>query len=216
MMNHALFAGLLQAEATPVTDDPFHNRAFTLKLRRAAQDHVIQKIQADLARSRHLKADILAATALTDTQLNLPVLSPELPIDEMLEYRRKNDAALQQARDKLGWMARRIEAEPWSAEFVHEIEHRTIPDIAKDLDDARKALDDWIASARVRLALKAAGVVVGAATVALTVITAPLTPVALAIAGLGLASGSVIPGAEWLLDWRDGRNTSKESGCTTF
>lgn len=35
MMNHALFAGLLHAGATPITDDSFHSRALALKLRRA-------------------------------------------------------------------------------------------------------------------------------------------------------------------------------------
>lgn len=29
---------------------------------------------------------------------------------------------------------------------------------------------------------------------------------------LGLASGIVIPGAEWLLDWRDGRRTIQQNG----
>jgi hypothetical protein len=38
------------------------------------------------------------------------------------------------------------------------------------------------------------------------------TPVALAIAGLGIVSGSAIPGAEWLLDWRDGKKTFHENG----
>src|SRR5437899_7850955 len=43
MMNHALFADLLHAGATPITDDPFHSRALALKLRRASQDPVVQQ-----------------------------------------------------------------------------------------------------------------------------------------------------------------------------
>ncbi len=35
---------------------------------------------------------------------------------------------------------------------------QTIPDIAKELDDARKARDAWLKSKRWRLALKAVGV----------------------------------------------------------
>ena len=38
------------------------------------------------------------------------------------------------------------------------------------------------------------------------------TEKALATAGLGLASGAAIPGAEWLLDWRDGKRTVQENG----
>ena len=212
MMNHALFAGLLHAGATPITDDPFHNRALSLKLRRASQDPVVQKAQADRARARQLKADLLAATTLTDTQLSLPVLSPGTPLEEVLEYRQQHDDALRQARDKLGWMARRIEAEPWSEEFAAELEHKTIPDIAKELDEARKARDAWLKSKRGRLALSATGIAVGAAAAVLAVFAAPLTPVALATAGLGLASGAAIPGAEWLLDWRDGKKSVQENG----
>lgn len=212
MMNHALFAGLLFAGATPVTDDPFHNQALALKLRRATQDPTVQKALANRELARQLGANFLAATALTDSQLNLPVLSPELPLAEVLEYRHEHDAALRQTRDKLGWMARSIRAEPWSEEFAAEIEHKTIPDIAKELDEARKARDAWLDGKRGRLALSATGVAVGAAAVVLSVFAAPLTPVALATAGLGLASGSVIPGVEWLLDWRDGKRSIQENG----
>ena len=52
----------------------------------------------------------------------------------------------------------------------------------------------------------------GAAAAVLSVFAAPLTPVALATAGLGLASGMAIPGVEWLFDWRDGKKTAQENG----
>jgi hypothetical protein len=210
MMNHALFAGLLHAGATPVTDDPFHSRALSLKLRRAAQDPGVQSARAE--RARQLKLDLLAVSTLGDTQLDLPVLSPELPLAEVLEYRNKHDAALARARDKLGWMARRIEAEPWSKAFATDLEHKTVPDVAQALAEARKARDGWLKSKRGRLALGAAGIAVGAATTVLAVVAAPLTPVALATAGLGLASGAAIPGVEWLLDWRDGKKSVQENG----
>ena len=57
-----------------------------------------------------------------------------------------------------------------------------------------------------------AGIGVGAASAVLAVFSAPLTPIALATAGLGLVSGTVIPGAEWLLDWRDGRSGAEANG----
>jgi hypothetical protein len=210
MMNHALFAGLLHAGATPITDDPFHNQALSLKLRRAIQDPAVD--QARTKRSRQIKGNLAAAAALTDSQFQLPVLSPELPLEEVLEYRQKHDASLREARDKLGRMARRIEAEPWSKEFANEIEHKTIPDIAEELDEVRKGRDAWLKSKRGRLVLKAAGVAVGAAATVLAVFAAPHTPVALATAGFVLASGAIIPGAEWLLDWRDGKKTVQENG----
>jgi hypothetical protein len=109
-------------------------------------------------------------------------------------------------------MARRIKAEPWSEDFAREIEHKTIPDIAEELDEARKARDAWLKSKRGRLALSATGIAVGAAAAVLSVFAAPLTPTALVTAGLELASGTAIPGVEWLLDWRDGKKTFQENG----
>jgi hypothetical protein len=210
MMNHALFAGLLYAGATPITDDPFHSRALSLKLGRAVRDPALEKARAE--RARQLKLDLLAASALMDSQLDLPVLNSALPLTEVLEYRQQHDADLRQARDKLGWLARRIEAEPWTREFADELEHKTIPDLANELNEARKARDSWLKSKRGRLALSATGIAVGAAAAVLAVIAAPLTPVALATAGLGLVSGTAIPGAEWLLDWRDGKRGVRENG----
>lgn len=213
MTNHALFAGLLHAGATPITDAPFHNQALALKLRRAAQDPTIQRVVTNRARARQLKAGQLAATALTDnTQLNLPALNPLLPLEKVLKYREEHAAALGQAWDKLAWLARRMGAEPWSDESAKEIEHKTIPDIAKGLDEARKARDAWLNSKRGRLALSAAGIAVGAAAAVLAVFTAPLMPVVLATAGLRLVSGTTIPDAERLLDWRDGKKTVQENG----
>lgn len=212
MMNHALFAGLLHSDATPITDDPFHNRVLSSKLHRMVQHPFLRDVIADRARTRHVKAATLAATALTDPQLKLPVLSPEVSLDEVLEYRNKHDAALQAARDKLGWMARRIEAEPWTEDFAKELEHQTIPDIATQLSEARKARDAWLKNRRGRLSLQAAGVAAGAATAVLAIFAEPMTPIALAAAGSSLASSAVIPGVEWLFDWRDGKKTTQENG----
>jgi hypothetical protein len=211
MMNHALFTGLLHANATPITDDPFHSQALALKLRRAVQEPTIQQVVGERARARQLKADELAATTLTDTQLSLPILSPTLPLEEVLEHRHKHAAALAQARDKLGWMARQIEAEPWSDDFAKTLEHKTIPAIARELDEARKALDAGLTE-RTKQILTGAGLAVGATSAVLAVFAAPITPIALATAGLGLASGTVIPGASWLLDWQKGKKSAQENG----
>ena len=79
MVNHALFAGLLQAGATPISDEPFHSQALALKLARALQDPAVQQAQAIHARQQ--KLDHLAATALLDAHLNLPVLDPSLSLE---------------------------------------------------------------------------------------------------------------------------------------
>lgn len=210
MVNHALFAGLLQAGATPISDDPFHSQALALKLARTLQDPAVQQAQA--IHARHQKLDRLAATALLDAQFNLPVLDPSLSLEQILEYRRQHNDDLQQARQHLAAMARRIRQEPWSADFAAELEHQTIPDLIDELNASVRIRDSWLQSNRGRLALSAAGIGVGAAAAVLAVFSAPLTPIALATAGLGLVSGTVIPGAEWLLDWRDGRSGAEANG----
>jgi hypothetical protein len=212
MMNHALFAGLLHAGATPITDDRFHNQALALKLRRASQEPAVQRATADRTRARQLKAHLLVATALTDPQLSLPVLSLDFPLQEVLEYRQKHDAALRQVRDTLGSMARRIEGQPWSDGFADELERKTIPDIADELNAVRKARDNWLKSKRAQLTLSAMGIGVGAATAVLSICAAPLTPLAVTMAALGLASGTAIPGVQWLRDWRDGKKAGQENG----
>lgn len=210
MVNHALFAGLLQAGATPISDDPFHSQALALKLARALQDPAVQQAQAIHARQQ--KLDRLAATALLDAQLNLPVLDPSLSLEEILDYRRYHNDDLQQARQHLAAMARRIREQPWTADFAAELEHQTIPDLMDELNESARIRDSWLQSNRGRLALSAAGIGFGAASAVLAVFSAPLTPIALATVGLGLVSGTVIPGAEWLLDWRDGRSGAEANG----
>lgn len=212
MMNHALFAGLLHAGATPITDDPFHSRALAHKLQRATQEPAIRQVIADRAAQRQLKAGALAAAALTDTQIQLPVLNPAIPLVEVLEYRQRHPEALAKVRDTLGLMARRIQAEPWTADFEREIETKTLPDLIEQLTQATKSRDAWLGSQQSKQWLKAAGIAVGAASAVLAVVTAPVTPIALAAAGLTLASGTAIPGAEWLLDWRDGKKGVQENG----
>jgi hypothetical protein len=212
MMNHALFTGLLYSGATPITDDPFHSQVLTHKLQRIAQEPAIRQAVAGRAEQRKLKTAALAAAALTDVQVKLPILHPAVPLAEVLEYRQKNPDALAKVRETLGLMARRIEAEPWSTDFAHEIETRTVPELIVQLADAAKARDAWLGTATTKSWLKATGIAVGAASAVLAVATAPVTPVSLAIAGLGIVNGSVIPGAKWLLDWLDGKKTIQENG----
>ena len=185
MMNHALFAGLLHAEATPITDNRFHSQALSHKLKRVASEPAIHQAISDRAAQRQFKADTLAASSLMDAQIQLPILDPALPLAEVLEYRQTHAGDLQQARENLGWMARRIRAEPWSTAFAMELEHKTIPDIAKELEAVRKARDSWLKSERGRLALKAAGLATGAAAAVLAVCAAPATPFALAANSAG-------------------------------
>lgn len=212
MMNHALFAGILHATATPITDDSFHHQALFLKLRRAVQDPAVHQIQIDRARGRQIKVDLLATALLKSSQLDLPILNPEFPLEKILEYRHEHDDALRQVREKLGRMARSIETEPWDEAFAHELEDKTLPEIADQLDDARKARDAWLEKQCRRNMLQITSVVAGATTAALTIFAAPLTPVVLATAGLSLATGVAIPGLEWLFDWHDGQKTLQENG----
>ena len=170
MMNHALFAGLLHAGATPITDDPFHSRALSHKLQRATQEPAIRQVIANRAAQRQLKVDAFAAAALTDTEIKLPILNTAIPLAEVLEYRQRNPEALARVRDTLGLMARRIQAEPWSPDFEREIETQTLPDLIEQLNQATESRDAWLDSQRTRRWLKAANIAVGAASAVLAVV----------------------------------------------
>jgi len=205
MINHALFASVQYKGAIPLTDDPFHSKVLSLKLKRASELSEVRNIIAE----RAVRQNLLAISTLTDTQLNLPALSPQIPLEHILEYRHKHADDLQQARDRLGWIARQIEQNPWSKEFETELEHKTIPAIAKELEEVRKARDTWLKSQRGRLALKAVGIGLGVAStvIGLMLGPSPLLPVAIA-----LVSSAGIPSIEAALDWRDGKKSTTSNG----
>ena len=94
--------------------------------------------------------------------------------------------------------------EPWSQEIQDEVEHNVIRDIAEELEVCRKTRDDWLKEKK-RLMIKAGGIAMGAASSTLAILAAPLTPIALTTGALTLATGTAIPGLEWLLDGKDGK-----------
>src|SRR6266700_6170803 len=57
-------------------------------MRRAMKIPAVREVYEDLVRQRQLKADLLVASALTDSQLKLPVLNPKMRLEEVLEYPR--------------------------------------------------------------------------------------------------------------------------------
>jgi hypothetical protein len=218
MMNHALFSGLLHKGATPITDDPFHNQVLLHKVKRTIreesriQEPLIQQAIANRMQKHQMTADWLAGTALADSRLNLPILDPQFfSLEDILDYRAKNNDGLQGARHNLSQMASQIKSEPWSKDFAMELKYTTIPNLVKELDEIRKAQDGWLHSSRGWVVLQAAGVAAGTAAAVLTVFTAPITPAALLIAGLSLTSGTAVPITQWFLE-RDGENALQENG----
>jgi hypothetical protein len=214
MVNHALFAGLLHTEATPLTDDPFHNRVLDLKIKRAREIPEVREVLEDRIRQRRLRANAVAWTALRDTDLQLPAMSPELPLEVILEHRGEHSSELERTREALAKLARRIREDPWSEEFAEDLEYQTIPDIEKQLEEARRARDAWIKSKRGRLALKGTGIGLGAAaaTVSLLLSPTPLLPIPIIIGLLGLTGSAMIPGLELMQDWREGQGAVTENG----
>jgi hypothetical protein len=213
MVNHALFAGLLLSQATPIADDPFHAKILARKLRRTMNNPLVRQILDDRIRERGLRSDLLAMTALPDADLDLPALGPGIPVEAVLEYRQEHADELSQVRDHLAALARRIENDPWTDGFARELDHHTIPDLRAELDGLRQRRDDWGRKRKYAM-LSAAGLAVGAGTAILTIFAAPVTPIVLAIAGLSLVSGSAIPGIAMVNSWREGRAAGHENGLS--
>ncbi|MCA1601690.1 MAG: zinc ribbon domain-containing protein [Acidobacteria bacterium] len=186
MLNHALFGSLAYTGATPLTDNSFHNQVLNRKIERARQIPEVRAILEERANGRHLKRELLAANALTDVDLG--VIPADMSLEKVLNYRQKHAAELDQARDRLGWMAREIRQSPWTTEFGDELEHSIIPKLNKELVPAKKSWTSWI---------KASGFVLGGTAAVLSFITTPLLPVAVTIGALGIATGVALPRTDY-------------------
>ena len=153
-------------------------------------------------------------TSMVDEQT--AVVSPEMPIEEILQFRHDNEEGLKNARGELVQLARKIRQDPWSEEFAEELDVDVIPRIRDIMGENKKARDSWFDTGRGKKALKLAGLMAGAAsaTISLALSATPLMPVAVVTGVLGLLGGSVIPGAELALDWKNGRHEA--TNCTIY
>lgn len=195
MLNHALVGGIIHAGAAPITDDETHSRILNHKLSQAQQEvPEIRAAVADRQAQLKLASAKLAAQALTD--LDLGVIPDDMPLDAILDYRRRYAGELQTARDKLQWMAREIKDQPWTQEFEDEVFHKVIPELNKALEPARSSWSAW---------LKPASLVLGAAATVLGIFANPVTPIAIAVAGVTVAKDGGIGGLDLYQDWQQGR-----------
>jgi hypothetical protein len=62
--------------------------------------------------------------------------------------------------------------------------------------------------------ISGAGLAAGAGAAVLSVLAAPVSPLILAIAGLSLLSGTVVPGTQWFNSWREGKRAGHENGLS--
>jgi hypothetical protein len=214
MLNHALFGSLLATQSTPFTDDPFHYRLLNYKIERAREMPMIRRKLDDRAMQDQISAAVLAARTLTDTQLELPTLTPTLPLAVILEYRAGHADELEDARKELAWLAREIENTPWSEAFADDVHRKRIPAIRRKLEEGHRARAAWLKSGRGQLALKGTGVAAsGAAAVIMLAFTpTPLLPVAVVTGVLGLVGNAAVPGVAIVRDWLEGRRTATENG----
>lgn len=210
MMNHALFAGLLHSNATPLTDDPFHNKTLEIKIKRVRKIPELAKLLEDAQQADRIRQDLLVQRVITDRQLQLPIIAPDQPLEKILEYREKNKDLLGTTRDKLAWLAREIRQTPWTKEFDEEIHRNVIPkQIRPLLEENKKARNGWLKTAGM-------GIAITAATAGLFINPVPFLSVPMFIGAMALAGGHVIPSIEEILNWREQRKSKQESGMHYF
>ncbi|MFX0206044.1 MAG: hypothetical protein ACFFDT_08650 [Candidatus Hodarchaeota archaeon] len=206
MMNHAMFAGLLHSKATPLTDDSFHHRALEIKIQRVRQLPALGDILDDLERGDRIRQDFLAKRVITDRQLNLPVLSQNIPLEKILKYREKHSDDLEQTRKTLVWLAREIRQTAWTKDFNEEIHRNVIPNKVRPLlQENSKARNSW---------LKWVGMGVGAAaaTAQLFINPVPALSIPTFIGIMAVAGDHVIPAADEALNWKKKRTLKKGNG----
>jgi hypothetical protein len=143
MINHALFGGLLYKEATPLTDEYFHNRILNLKIERANSMPQIRQILDNIERTRQVKKNQLALTTLRD--IDLAIIPPELPFQKIIEYRHDHEKELENTRQELGNLARTIKETPWSKEFADKLETEIIPNkLYPNLAKGKESQKSWL------------------------------------------------------------------------
>lgn len=150
----------------------------------------------------------------TLTDVDLAIISPKVPLEEILEYRHAHGAELGRVREELGCLDREIQQNPWDEGFQGVLESKNIPQIQKKLLECKKARDSWFKTVRGRKALKLAGLSLGAAASVISLVfgAAPLLPVAVVTAALKLTSSKVIPSLELALDWKNGKQEASGNG----
>jgi hypothetical protein len=200
MLNHALFAGLLLTDATPLTDDEFHHKVFEHKIARARADARIGKQIEERMQQRRLRHDQLARTVLTDVELGL--LPDNVPLEKILRFRLDHGDELRQAREFLGVFARRVKEEPWSPEFAEHVDHDIMPGIQQAVISAKQSWGAWLKA--VGLGATTAG-----AVISLMVAPTPLAPVTILLGALPLVTGVAIPGLQL---FRERKGTAYENG----
>lgn len=205
MMNQALFAGLLYKNATPVTDEEFHSVALGAKINRALDKRQFQRILSKRRTLHQIKTDQVAQHLLTGWQIDFPGFKPNVKIEKILKFRKKHGDELLAARKKLKEIAYQIEETPFTIDFIDELNYKTFPSLKTEISECKKAQKSWIA---------AAGIAAGTAASIISCVINP-TPVH-TVAALGTSLGffgqNIVPGIEWVKDWRDGKKAKKENG----
>lgn len=195
MLNHALIGSLLYTDAVPLTDELIHSKLLNYKLKKAQQVPEIRAVIED----RRSKLDYAHASAAVQalSDIDLGVIPTEMSLERFLEYRTRHKDELAAARDKLDWMVREINQQPWTTEFDDEINHKLIPQLHDAMKPVQKSWSKWTT---------AAGIALGGAAVALGIFGSPLTPVAVGVAGLTVAKDVGLGGFDWYQDWKNAKS----------
>jgi hypothetical protein len=189
MINHALFGGLVEAGATPITDDQFHHSILSYKIKRARNHPQVHRLLEDLEISTKIKANFLTTRVFQEEklQVELPSFSPNMPMEQLLKYRHKHSAELEGARREFSWLAQQVAQAPWTEEFEETIYREYLPNrIRPLLEECGNSSRSW---------LKTAGMAAGlaGATIALLIGGQPLLSLTTASAALAVVGHDVVP-----------------------
>jgi hypothetical protein len=195
MINHALLASLAVKRATPVTDDPLHRQALEYKLRDISQypDMPVRWKQDEVRQNE------LAYAFLSERRISLPALHPDIPIETVLQMRRAHLDELENARQELYWLARRLESEPFTPEFQEELDRVTIPNLRDELKSVEAAQKSWLEGRRLAR-FKVGGVTLAAAGTILGLVFGPVAAAAATAGGVLALLGGIAKDAPDVMD----------------
>lgn len=143
------------------------------------------------------------------TIANIPILDPQIPLQEVLKHRDKNKNSLAQVRATLGDIAKSIQTKPWSENFWDDIETKTLPALNKQLYDVWKDHGVQIEKQKSGNVLNTSNIAIGAALLTLGLDLSKTIPVIVSTLALTAIKDIAIPAYQAWKDCRDSKNTFK-------
>jgi hypothetical protein len=116
MIEHAIAICATEG-LTPFSDEGIHFNALKSRLRRSTGTRALKSLLYEYGYLRDVKADLLALDVISDTVPNLELV----PIDSILEFRKRRASELQDFQQAMRELQTEIESTPWDEQYQKQV-----------------------------------------------------------------------------------------------